>query len=196
MSSHWLILPSLPLCRVLLSKFLPRSVPSRMWCKARLGCRLLASDLAQLWSRASIFSCRRQAVTRWSYLAFVACRGSTLPVKVITTTIKGVLLSLTSTPLPCGRSSIPAIQRLHRLDATDDLGIVVNNLTGAWMGGRGGCRATACSAQASNHSHGEIRRPEDGCDRAKTKTTCQKLENWEAENGFNCSLPLFFLVKT
>lgn len=45
---------------------------------------------------------------------------------------------LTTAPLPCGRSRIPAIQRLHRLDATDDLGIVVNNLTGAWMGGRRG----------------------------------------------------------
>jgi len=38
-------------------------------------------------------------------------------------------------PLPCGRSVVPWVARLHYLEDGGQLGAVINNLSGAWLGG-------------------------------------------------------------
>lgn len=42
---------------------------------------------------------------------------------------------MNKTNLPCGRSEFPQAQHLHQVFRSGDLGAVINNLTGAWLGG-------------------------------------------------------------
>lgn len=45
-------------------------------------------------------------------------------------------MTAADTTLPCGRTKVPSVEHFHCLDGQANLGVVINNLTGAWLGGK------------------------------------------------------------